>query len=410
MCKPDSDPDTSLVTKSTTTSSNRLLYAAAFIPIFLFVIVPFIISESAGGYSKFYTSNRFRSSQLKNIAGKNVIVTGGNTGIGFETAKSFALAGANVVLTTRSEAKGEDAVNKIIAAYREANPSSSSSEKFRVSAMICDQNSLRSVKKFANEYKKLHRELHILVLNAGIMKSPGAQFIGRNMTYGYSLTEDGFEQHIGVNHIAHQYLTQLLEKELMAAAPDSRVVSVSSTTHSGSFTEGIRPETWTYGSMRHGKNHATTEPPKWYEDGIAYGQSKLANIMFAKEYATRMESKGVSAYSLHPGIIRSDLTRYMDVQFKKEANGQSFVESLFASLFANIWFSSNMDVRIGSMNTLYVATAPKEELVNGGFYWPIGALSDVDHPVWEKGNETENSEFQRMVWEETENAIRRSIW
>ncbi|KAL7471559.1 hypothetical protein ACHAXS_011869, partial [Conticribra weissflogii] len=357
MCKPISEPDTNL-TKSTTTSSNRLIYAAAFIPIVLFVVIPFIISESAGGFSKFYTSNRFRSSQLKNIAGKNVIVTGGNTGIGFETAKSLALAGANVVLTTRSKAKGEVAVNKIIAAYKEANPSASSPEEVRVSAMICDQNSLRSVKKFANEYKKLNRELHLIVLNAGIMKSPGAQFIGRNMTYGYGLTEDGFEQHIGVNHIAHQYLTQLLEKELVAAAPDSRVVSVASTTHSGSFAEGIRPETWSFGTKKLYKNNVVTTTPEWYEDGIAYGQSKLANIMFAKEYASRMGSKNISAYSLHPGIIRSDLTRYMDVQFKKEAHGQSFVESLFAALFARIWFSSNMDVRIGSMNTLYLATAP----------------------------------------------------
>ena len=363
-----------------------------------------VISEAVGGFTIKFSNNQFQTSQLDNMAGKNVIITGGNTGIGFETAKTLALAGANVILTTRSKIKGDDAVDKIMTAFKEANSDGpNASKNARVTAMICDQNSLKSVKSFATSFKKLGMPLHLLVLNAGIMKSPGAQFIGKNLTYGFGVTDDGFEQHIGVNHIAHQYMAQLLEDVLAAAAPESRIVSVSSSAHSGGFVEGIRPETWFPDSAG--------VTPDWYEDGIAYGQSKLANILFAREFASRMQSKGkgVSAYSLHPGVIQSELGRYMGPEFERDLENKSMFEKLLATMFATIWISSNMNVETGALTTLHVATASKDKLINGGFYWPIGNLVDVSHPAWEVGNESKNVELQKTLWTATEKAIQEAL-
>jgi len=378
-----------------------MLYVfASIIPLFLFIIVPVLISEATGGFTKRYTANSFRSEYLQN-KGNVAIVTGGNTGIGFETAKQLALNGANVILTARSEAKGKDAVSRIMEAS-EAN------DDTLVRYMICDQNSLKSIQNFVSKFRALKLpSINLLVLNAGVMKSPGAQFIGKNLTYGFDLTDDGFEQHIGVNHIAHFYLTNQLEKELISGASTeagSRVVSVSSMAHSGAFFDGIRPETWSPTTSVVAKTDKEIVVPDWYEDGTAYGQSKLANILFARELASRMSTYGVNAYSLHPGIIQSDLARYMAPVMQNE-EGKSFLEKMISSLFVFIWNSSNMNVLDGSLTTLYLSTAPTKDLVNGGYYLPIGVLADIEHPAWKKDDEEKNGKLQKMLWTETEKAI-----
>jgi NAD(P)-dependent dehydrogenase (short-subunit alcohol dehydrogenase family) len=115
------------------------------------------------------------------------------------------------------------------------------------------------------------------MLNAGVMKSPGADYVGKEMRYGFEKTADGFEMHIGTNHIGHFYLTQLLTDTLRASAP-ARVVVTSSAAEKGAFKQGMRFDLWRTDSM-----------PSEYEDGLAYGQSKLANLLFAKELARRLQ-------------------------------------------------------------------------------------------------------------------------
>lgn len=265
----------------------------------------------------------------------------------------------------------------------------------QVKAMICDQSSLKSVRQFASEFKKLKSPLHLLVLNAGVMKSPGSQFTGINTTYGFELTEDGFEQHIGVNHIAHFYMTQLLTKQLTAGAP-SRVVAVSSSAHSGGYPEGIRPDSWS--------PSAEAGTPDWYEDGNSYAQSKLANILFAREFSKRMKKIGVAAYAVHPGVVKSDLGRYMLPEFAEDLKEKTIVDKCVSALLGFVFIQSNMVVTIGSLTQLYVATAPEAELTPGGFYWPIGKLTDPDHPSL-TGPESNNEK----LWTETEKAISRAL-
>lgn len=108
-----------------------------------------------------------------------------------------------------------------------------------------------------------------------------------------------------------------------------------------------------------------------------------------------MKDTGVTAYSLHPGVIKSDLGRYMAPEFE----GESLAEKILGALFGTVWMSSNMDVATGALTQLYAATAPTDELVNGGFYWPVGVLANATHP--QAGNVT----LQKYLWTETEQAI-----
>ena len=116
-----------------------------------------------------------------------------------------------------------------------------------------------------------------------------------------------------------------------------------------------------------------------------------------------MESSGVTAYSLHPGIIASDLARYMAPVWEKDLEDKSIVEKLLAAVFGTVWISSNMATAEGALTQLYVATAPADELTNGAFYWPIGAETKPAHP--QASNET----MQELLWKETEAAINAAL-
>ena len=371
------------------------LYVLAAVPILLFTALPIFISTQIAGFTSKYLTNptRFSLAKIPNMSGKVVIVTGANTGIGFETARRLVLAGAEVIMTSRSKERGDAAMMRIVDEYAATYPEATT---VQIKNMICDLSSLRSVRQFVSEFKKLSVPLHLLILNAGVMKSPGSQFVGQNLTYGFELTDDGFEQHIGVNHIAHHYMTTLLTKELVAGRP-SRVVSVSSSAHAGGYDDGIRPDTWRPVVKNDG------DVPPWYEDGNSYAQSKLANILFARELADRMADKGVTAYSVHPGVIDSDLGRYMTSKFEQDAKQKPFLERLLTNVFGGIFMLSQMTVEDGALTQLYVATADVEELSNGGFYWPVGLLTNTTHP------QGENVTLQKYLWKETESAINQAL-
>lgn len=204
------------------------------------------------------------------LQGKLALVTGANTGIGKETARGLAARGARVVLACRDVKKGEAAANDIRVQGGE------------VEVMHLDLASFASVRTFAGEFAAKFAKLDILVNNAGMAFQPR------------QLTEDGQEQVMQVNHLSHFLLTNLL-LELLEAAGRARVVNLSSLAH-----------TWA-------KQGIQWDDLKWEQKPFcswtAYGQSKLANVLFTRELARRQARSGVTVYAVHPGAVSSELGR-----------------------------------------------------------------------------------------------------
>jgi NAD(P)-dependent dehydrogenase (short-subunit alcohol dehydrogenase family) len=209
----------------------------------------------------------------KDLSGLIYIVTGANSGSGLATTEQLVRQGAHVVGACRRVAAGEDATKHL------------ASERGSVEVIELDLNSLASVRRFVTAFKAKHDELHGLVNNAGVMNTPKGR------------TEDGFETQFGVNHLGHFLLTELLLDTLKASAP-SRVVCVSSVAHAGRQSW---PATIDFDDL-----HFDERP---YDGMIAYNQSKLAIVIYARHLAKRLEGTGVSVFSTHPGWIRSNLIK-----------------------------------------------------------------------------------------------------
>eukprot|EP00554_Chaetoceros_debilis_P013114 CAMPEP_0194121416 /NCGR_PEP_ID=MMETSP0150-20130528/46998_1 /TAXON_ID=122233 /ORGANISM="Chaetoceros debilis, Strain MM31A-1" /LENGTH=398 /DNA_ID=CAMNT_0038813845 /DNA_START=134 /DNA_END=1330 /DNA_ORIENTATION=- len=368
---------------------SRTTISAVVVAVFI-VLVPALISEAIGGWTAKYTSPSpiFTKKAIQDLTGQVAIVTGANSGIGYHTALELARNGATVIVAARNPIRGEAAVEKI------QNEIDLKEEESRIQFLQLDLSSLQSVKTFATSFKKLKMPLNMLVLNAGIMKSPGAQFMGQNMTYGFGTTVNGFESHIGVNHIGHFYLTKLLTSTLKSSSP-SRVVSVSSLAEEGAYpADGVRFSTWK-------PTTSNGDVPADYEDGIAYGQSKLSNLLFAKEFASRLEGTGVTAYSCHPGVIITDLANDMDAYMKKNAGG--YFAGLMNAAFSKWFAMSNMNAADGALTQLHLTTADPSKLVNGAHYHPIGRVLEGSRHA-----QGRNETLQKLVWTETERMIKQA--
>jgi len=248
-------------------------------------------------------------------AGKTVIVTGANAGIGFETALAFYEKGAHVVLACRDLIKAEAAINTI----KKRGGAGS------LEAAALDLADLASVKQFAEQFIKGHRQLHILVNNAGVMIPPASK------------TRDGFELQFGVNFIGHYALTGWLYP-LLRATHGARVVTVSSMAYvRGKIDfDNLRSER-DYDAMRE------------------YSQSKLADIMLALELHRRIATRqdDVLSVAAQPGANKTELSRYMS-------------EGDYNSAVARI--GALMDPWQGALPTLYAATAG--DVKGGDFYSP----------------------------------------
>ena len=202
---------------------------------------------------------------------KTVVITGANTGIGLETAVDLARRGARVVLACRSEEKGGAAVEHVKKVTRNEDV---------VFAQL-DLASLDSVRDFAAKILEEEPRIDILINNAGVMVPP------------YTKTSDGFELQIGVNHLAHFLLTNLL-LERLKQAPTARIVNVSSMAH-------------IWGKI----NFDDLQSEQSYSRQGAYSQSKLANVVFTRSLARRLKDTNVTAYSLHPGAVKTELSRHV---------------------------------------------------------------------------------------------------
>ena len=198
------------------------------------------------------------------LKGKVAIVTGANSGIGLETTARLAEMGAKVVMACRDTEKAAAALKDI----------KKRGDHLDLEIISLDLGDLASVKQFTNEFTAKHKSLHILVNNAGVMRTP----LWR--------TNQGAEIQMGVNHFGHFYLTNLLVPALSNAEGNSRVVNVSSIAHERARSLGIDDIHWEKRS---------------YDTAEAYCRSKLANVLFSNEFNRRTNKYGIYSNSLHPG-------------------------------------------------------------------------------------------------------------
>jgi retinol dehydrogenase-12 len=211
------------------------------------------------------------------LAGKVAIVTGANSGIGMETARVLALAGARVVMGCRSVPAGEEVAKRLRTSFLGGAGG--------IEVLALDLADLASVRAFAEKVLASHRRVDILVNNAGVMATP----LGK--------TAQGLELQSGINHIGHFLLTRLLRARLEASAP-ARIINVSSAMH----TRGTADRLFETLERDPGFEH------RKYVPFDAYGDSKLANVLFTRQLATVLPPS-VEAFSLHPGVIPTNLTR-----------------------------------------------------------------------------------------------------
>jgi len=293
---------------------------------------------------------RWTATDVPDQQGRTIVVTGANTGIGFETARVLAGRGATVVLACRDLGKAGDAAARIAAATPPA----------RVETLRLDLASLASVRQAAEQLRRGHPRLDLLVNNAGVMMPP------------YGRTEDGFELQLGTNHLGHFALTGLLLDRLLAV-PRSRVVTVSSMAH------------------RQGRiDLDDLQSERRYRRTAAYAQSKLANLLFTYELQRRLAAAGAPtiAVAVHPGAVTTELQRHLPPQMRLVAT------PLMAAL-------GQRGTAMGALATLRAATDPAAR--GGEYYGPDGRLGFGGHPVrLESSTRSHDAEVQRRLWERSE--------
>ncbi len=250
---------------------------------------------------------------MTDLSGKTCLVTGASSGIGFETAKSLARQGATVVTVSRGSGGGAQRAEQI---RRETGNDA-------VTFMPADLSSVQDVRRLATEFKAHHDRLDVLVNNAGMFASER------------KTTPDGFELTFALNHLAYFLLTNLLLETLQNSAP-ARVVNVSSE------------------AERFGKTHFDDPMlERNYNGWKAYGQSKLANLLFTFELAKRLAGTGVTVNALHPGAVATGFGQ----------GGQSFVNRVFG-LFRPFMRSPEK----GAETAIFLASSPAVEGVTGKYF------------------------------------------
>jgi NAD(P)-dependent dehydrogenase (short-subunit alcohol dehydrogenase family) len=290
---------------------------------------------------------RWNENDVPDQDGRVAIVTGSNTGLGYDTARVLAGRGAHVVMAVRDTAKGDAAAGRI----RELSPQA------KVTVHKLDLGSLASVKQAAAELAAAYPRIDLLINNAGVMYPPK------------STTEDGFELQFGTNHLGHFALTGLLLPNLRDV-DGSRVVVVASVAHN------IRAKI-DFGDLQWEKRK--------YERVAAYGQSKLANLMFAYDLQRRLAAADVKtiAVAAHPGVAATELSRHTP------GYGLPGVSWLFGKLLNTS--------ELGALATLRVATDPA---VKGGeYYGPDGFKELRGYPVLvSSSKQSQDVALQERLW------------
>ena len=290
------------------------------------------------------TSSRWTATAIPDQRGRVAVVTGSNTGLGFETAGALAARGARVVLAVRNLDKGKEAASAITAATPGAD----------VTLQELDLGSLDSVRSAAEELKSGYDRIDLLINNAGLMYPPKGT------------TVDGFELQFGTNHLGHFAFTGLLIDRLVPVQ-DSRVVTVSSIGHRINAAIHFEDLNWDHG----------------YNRVAAYGQSKLANLLFTYELQRRLAPHGTTiAVAAHPGGSDTDLMRHLP-------GALQFAMPVLRRLF--------QPADMGALPTLRAATDPG--VLGGEYYGPDGPGGVRGYPkLVPSSDQSHDLDLQRRLW------------
>jgi len=291
------------------------------------------------------TNHSWTLQDIPDLSGRVVVVTGANSGTGFETARVLASRGATVILACRNAMRAEEAVRRIQIIHRGS----------RVEAQLLDLGSLKSVREAAASIRERFSRLDLLINNAGVMVPP------------YGKTEDGFETQIGTNHFGPYVFTGLLLDRLRAT-PESRIVTMSS------------------GAHRMGRIHfEDLHFERSYRAWAAYSQSKLANLLFTYELQRRLNAAGSGALAVaaHPGWARTELQRH--------AGWISWLRTLGVEALLS------QDALGGALPLLRAATDPTAK--GGDYFGPSGFQEMKGAPVQVQSHaRAQDADLQRRLW------------
>lgn len=281
--------------------------------------------------------------QMPDLTGRQIIITGANSGLGLESATLLAGRNAEIILACRNADKGQQAVTQIRARHPQA----------KLQLMSLDLADQQSIRDFAEAVRARYQRIDILLNNAGLMAPP------------LSRTRDGFEMQFGTNHLGHFALTALL-LPLLENADDARVITVSSVAHN-------------FGNIYFGNLNAEKRYFRW----TFYGQSKLANLIFAQELHRRLQQRGshIKSIAVHPG--------YSDTNLQ---NGTVFA-------FLNRFLAQPQ--HMGCYPSVYAASMP--ELKSGDYYGPNGWLEIAGYPAPARMRKlARNQKVAQRLWQESE--------
>ena len=289
-------------------------------------------------------TERWTENHVPDQRGRVAIVTGANSGIGWDTARVLAQKGARVIMACRNMEKANHAANKI----RLLDPAG------EVVVMQLDLGDLDSVRAFASAFREQYTQLDLLINNAGVMMPP------------YGKTVQGFEQQFGINHLGHFALTGLL-LNLLTTTSGARIVTVSS----GSHNFGII-------------NFDDLNWERGYPAQRAYGQSKLANLLFTYELQSKLAAAGQDtlAVAAHPGWTATNLQQHSSIIER--------LNPLFVQTTA-----------MGALPTLYAAVAP--DVRGGGYFGPDGFMEMRGYPTKVRSNKRSHDEVvAQRLWQVSE--------
>jgi NAD(P)-dependent dehydrogenase (short-subunit alcohol dehydrogenase family) len=289
-------------------------------------------------------STKWTAADVPDQSGRVAIVTGANSGLGYDTAAVLAGKGAHVVLAVRNLDKGTEAADRI----KKDSPNAV------VSLQELDLTSLDSVRKAADELRAAHPRIDLLINNAGVMYVPKRE-----------TTKDGFEMQFGTNHLGHFALTGLLLDNILPV-DGSRIVTVSSVGH----------------RILARIHFDDPQLERKYNRVVAYGQSKLANLLFTYELQRRLNQKGAptEALAAHPGFSDTELMRHLP----------GFIPDF-------LWRTFTQPADMGALPTLRAATDPAAQ--GGQYYGPDGIGESTGHPKIVKSSaQSHDEDIQRRLW------------